>query len=407
MVEQAGMEAIAVNVKLDAQSLPSHRMETLGEFTVAFIGGVQPDLYDDLPGVETEAIDEPLARALAATSGADVRILLFHGELGPAKRLAEQHQDIDFVIVGHHPRETDQVDEVGQSHTLEAYDQGRYVGVLKLYGNSGSRPFVNAMVGSKAESETLERQIEHVEQSLARVLESVQGGEEPPMVARLRERLEGLEQRLEAMRSAAVAIPQDRRAFIYRPVPMEPGYVLHDEIARRRLAYNRSLRELNAALERQPLEPVEGQPFFVGTQECALCHAAAHTFWETTHHSKAVATLEARDKDFDQNCIGCHVVGWEQPGGSVLGQLQYEAALGELTIHKDLRNVGCEACHGPGSAHRLAPLDATGAPQHILRKPNADQCTQCHVPEHSPRFDFDTYVHRITGEGHRYSGAGP
>jgi hypothetical protein len=29
---------------------------------------------------------------------------------------------------------------------------------------------------------------------------------------------------------------------------------------------------------------------------------------------------------------------------------------------------------------------------------------QCHVPEHSPKFDYESYVERITGEGHPLSG---
>ena len=101
---------------------------------------------------------------------------------------------------------------------------------------------------------------------------------------------------------------------------------------------------------------------FVGSGECAQCHAdVSHGFHDATH-----AKLFADGKH-----------GTE---------------------------MSCEACHGPGSDHRLAPLDASGAPQHIIRKPTVDQCTQCHVPEHSPHFDFHNYVRRVTGEGHQYSG---
>ncbi|MFU8804565.1 MAG: multiheme c-type cytochrome [Bradymonadaceae bacterium] len=407
-LEEAGIEPIAGNLKIGDRTLKGSHTATIGNLTVGFIGVVQPDLYDDIEGIEVSDEEPSILIEIETLRGkVDAVVLVYHGELGRAKAIVEQYDGaIDFVIIGHGPRETDQVDKVGDGHTLEAYDQGRYLGVLKLYpqGERRYRKYTNALAGSKAEAETLERQIDHVRQSLERIAPVEDEAEVPPMVVTLRERLANLEERKAAIEQAELELPENESAFIYRPVAMIPGFPLHEGIHEKRLAFNRSLQELNADIDREPIPVVDGEPFFVGTQECALCHGAARDFWETTAHSKAVATLEARDKAFDQNCIGCHVVGWEKPGGSVLGKLRYEAELGEHTITKDLRNVGCESCHGPGSAHRLAPLDASGSPQHIIARPEADQCTQCHVQEHSPRFDFETYVHRVTGEGHKYSG---
>ena len=60
---------------------------------------------------------------------------------------------------GQDPRETDQVDAVeGGGHTLEVFDQGRYVGVLKLYdpdGGAADEDYANARTGSKAEIEAV------------------------------------------------------------------------------------------------------------------------------------------------------------------------------------------------------------------------------------------------------------
>ena len=49
----------------------------------------------------------------------------------------------------------------------------------------------------------------------------------------------------------------------------------------------------------------------------------AYAVWQTTAHAGAWETLTSRDKDFDQTCVGCHSVGYEKPGGSVLGKFQY------------------------------------------------------------------------------------
>lgn len=404
-IKEAGLKTIAANLTIDGQTLPTTHTQTLawpsGDLQTLFIGAVDPALYQDIENVKTTPAASAIKQALTnQKTPADATILVFHGELGPAKELLREFPQIDFVIIGHGPRETDQVDQVDNGFTLEAYDQGRYVGALKLYNTDKERPYQNARTGSQAELETIDRQIEHVQESIAKI-PAKPDGSEPPLVARLRERYADLNTQKATIQNAELTIPTDQRAFYYRPIDMKPGYALNPDLKNKREAYNASLKELNMQVEREPLPVAEGQPFFIGTAQCQTCHTQAYDLWTTTQHSKAVATLEVRDKTFDQTCIGCHVVGWEEPGGSVLGKLTYEAELNGQTFTKDLQNVGCESCHGPGSEHRLAPLDTTGTPQHILRQPTAQQCTTCHVAEHSPAFDFDTYVKRITGPGHQ------
>lgn len=403
--KEADLKTIAANLTINDQKLPPTYTQTLsgpsGNVQTLFIGAVDPALYEGIENVKATPAADAIKKALdAQKTPAHATILVFHGELGPAKELLRIFPEIDFVIIGHGPRETDQVDEAGNGFTLEAYDQGRYVGALKLYNPDQKRPYKNARTGSKTELETIDRQLEHVQESIDKIPTNPDGTV-PPLVARLRERYADLNTQKAAIQNAELSIPTDQRAFYYRPIDMKPGYALNPDLKTSREAYNASLKELNMQVEREVVPVAKGQPFFIGTAQCQTCHTQAYELWTTTQHSQAVATLEARDKVFDQTCIGCHVVGFDQPGGSVLGKLTYEAELGGHTFTKDLQNVGCESCHGPGSEHRLAPLDATGTPQHILRQPTAQQCSTCHVVEHSPAFDFDTYVKRITGPGHQ------
>jgi cytochrome c553 len=45
-------------------------------------------------------------------------------------------------------------------------------------------------------------------------------------------------------------------------------------------------------------------------------------------------------------------------------------------LSADLRQVGCEACHGPGHGHTLDP-----AGQRLATRPAASVCQRCHSKE--------------------------
>lgn len=404
MMEEAQMTPLSANLRLDGEALQAVDVREIDGVEVAFIGAGDPGLYDGIDGVSASDDRSAIEAVLDEVDDGAVAILVYQGSVERATEMMEAVSRLDFVVVGHDPRLRTQPEEVGQGFMLEARDQGRYVGRLKLYGADFEGSFVDGRGGISEQRDGLRSQIEHVERDL-RVLEVRTEGQENPMSQRLKERLEGLQERQEQLERDGIDIPDGSRAFLYDAIAMEPGYRLDEELRERRVAYNRSLRELNQDLQREVIPVAEGEPFYIGTPECTSCHLEAHNFWEGTAHSSAVATLEERDKEYDQNCIGCHVVGWEEPGGSVLGKLVYQAELDGRVFEKDLTEVGCESCHGPGSAHRQMPIDGEGIAQHIIRHPTEAQCTQCHVPEHSPRFDFDVYVRQITGEGHEYTGA--
>ena len=405
-LENASVAAYAANMSINGKALPATLLKDLSGTKVLFVTAVDPDLFKDTLGVEVTDPDKAIAAALKSAEASDVQILIAHGDLAFVKARLAANPDLDFGQVGHNPRETDQVDPVGNAHTLEPYDQGRYFGILKLYKKDGDDVYVNARTGSKAELENIEKQITHVNESISK-LPPATSGNETPLMLNLRKRLKDLENQREAFKNARIEVPEDSSAFLWRSVAMEPGLKQNPDVKAARLAYNKSLKELNLSVEREIPPVAPGEAFYIGTNQCAMCHAPANEFWEKSAHARAWETLEKRDKEFDQTCIGCHVVGYEKPGGSVVGKVEYPATLRasesspEISWTKDLRDVGCENCHGPGSLHRLAPVDATGKPQHILAGSGVDTCTQCHVPEHSPRFNYENYVRQITGEGHK------
>ena len=60
-----------------------------------------------------------------------------------------------------------------------------------------------------------------------------------------------------------------------------------------------------------------GTPDYVGADACKTCHGAEHEKWSSSKHSHAWEALEGVNKIFDPNCVGCHSVGYEKPGGYI------------------------------------------------------------------------------------------
>lgn len=116
---------------------------------------------------------------------------------------------------------------------------------------------------------------------------------------------------------------------------------------------------------------------FAGEATCKTCHSAAHEKWSSSRHGRAYETLRKINKAFDPECLVCHVVGYNTPGGFI----------SELDT-PDLKNVQCEVCHGSGKKHISAPQPGYG-------KEARNACKKCHVKNHSPRFNFTQYWPKI------------
>ena len=125
---------------------------------------------------------------------------------------------------------------------------------------------------------------------------------------------------------------------------------------------------------------------YAGAATCAACHPKANDVWSSSRHAHALPSLEAVGKQFDPECVACHVVGMER--GGFLSQ--------DLT--PQLAGVQCENCHGPAKAHATQPMAVK--PDRIQRGAATAGtavavCRDCHVGSHSPVFAFGTYWEKI------------
>jgi hypothetical protein len=118
------------------------------------------------------------------------------------------------------------------------------------------------------------------------------------------------------------------------------------------------------------------KPGYIGSDKCKLCHKGAkkgevYEKWEASAHAKAFTVLpEASQKD--ASCLACHSTGFGK-GGFVAGAEGAE-------VHA---NVGCEACHGPGSEYKsnkiMKDREASVAAGLII--PKEETCAGCHAAE--------------------------
>ncbi|MCY1042474.1 cytochrome c family protein [Corallococcus sp. bb12-1] len=235
----------------------------------------------------------------------------------------------------------------------------------------------------------VDREVAALEQRIALLDKDINlPGVDPKLKALKQGKRDELSARKQGLLTAPPAPATDVNGFALRFLPLESNLASAKDTQALVTAYDVDVGKLNLAWAKEhgqdcPL-PAKGQAGFVGSAACADCHAEATTVWEASKHHHAWETLEAVGKQHHLNCIGCHVTGWQQPGGV--------CRLDKVAGRED---VGCESCHGPGSKHVDAP-----SPETIVGKPGQAVCVTCHNPENSPHFDFATYLPRILAPGH-------
>ena len=165
-----------------------------------------------------------------------------------------------------------------------------------------------------------------------------------------------------------------------------------------------------------------GTPADPTPTSCASCHTAGSTgretpyydTWKLTKHAQAMDSISATNSHFSYDCLGCHNVGWDTsivnygadeyvtkdttktPNYVITNQAQFNK----------VKNVGCEACHGPkGTADgQLADIA-----NHILDYAKVDSvidysaqnCGKCHQGAHTP------YLEEWEKSGHAMSTSNP
>jgi mono/diheme cytochrome c family protein len=106
---------------------------------------------------------------------------------------------------------------------------------------------------------------------------------------------------------------------------------------------------------------------YVGSETCLGCHESLHPkhidAWKKSPMTKSAFSLIQSEKD-KTKCIPCHATGYNP----------------ETKTYTE-KNVGCEACHGPGQKYQEMMAGAEAAEGgKIARENGLKACTRCHHP---------------------------
>ncbi len=339
--------------------------------SAAIDGALKLDL--DIRGIAKRTVTD------LRKQGAQLVVALVSGDRRAAREVASA--GADFVVMGGLDLEEPLPPSKHHGATLlHAGRQGQRVLTLNL-ATKGTTPFRDASEwtyqAARAESS---KRIKDLEVRIAEWAKDART--KPEDLAEQRSRLAAMKSEL----SEQAQTSYDGRWLSASIVDLAPEIEGNKQIAARMDAFDKRINQHNreALKDRVPVPAPLGTASYVGSESCKGCHAAAHAWWRGTKHGHAYATLEKVNKEFSLACVGCHVTGYNQPGGST------------VTHVEQLKDVGCESCHGPSSLHNADPKKA-GL---VQRDTNEATCKGCHNLEHSSRFQYDAFHSMLIAPGH-------
>ena len=160
---------------------------------------------------------------------------------------------------------------------------------------------------------------------------------------------------------------------------------------------------------------------YYGLQTCEACHSGGvlnapsiyPTYTNTPHASFFTRAINGQvSSHYSQNCIQCHVLGYDTNSFAVNGGFDDIAKVYGWTFPtvltnsnwaampaalQNLANIQCENCHGPGFLHPVQN-GIVGNTNFITVSYNAGDCTQCHdsLPNEYQAAEWYNSLHAVT-----------
>jgi 2',3'-cyclic-nucleotide 2'-phosphodiesterase (5'-nucleotidase family) len=349
-------------------------------------GGAPDGMVVQAPTISVREQAETLKK-----QGARAIIVLAAVGRGEAKRIADAVPDLTAIVVGspggrgEANTETPPAERVGNVLIAETGNHLTSVAALDLYVRDAGVFADGSGLDKQAKRADLQRRVDELHGKIAS-WETDDGGSSISKTD-LDARKADLT-KLEADLATLDQNPPAPSTSFFRYAVQEIRDTLGKDpgVTAQTLAYYKQVNDANQSLfaGRIPKPAPPGTASYIGVDECSVCHSDAKDVWDKTAHANAYKTIADEFKQFNLDCVSCHVTGYDAAGGSTV-------------THVDkLKDVQCEVCHGPGSLHAKKPKTVTMP----TPKPNGDSCTTCHHPPHVHEFDPKEKLPLILGPGH-------
>ncbi|MEY2930059.1 MAG: hypothetical protein RL033_808 [Pseudomonadota bacterium] len=388
LTRRTGAKLLAANVR--SPQVASTATFDVGGYRVGVAGiGVGASADENAADAGTELANA--ARALE-TAGAQIRVALVAADRGAGLRLAEKVPGFSLILLGRTQESGDANDApspptlVGDTLVVQTSNHLQSLAYVDFFVKGDDFSFQDGMGLAREErKQGLEQRIAELERRVVRWRSESPAS--PERVAGGEKDLQRLQAELAALRAPAADGSVSGSVFRYRLLEVRENAGAEPNVARRMSEYYQQVNTRNreAFKDRLPTPAAPGTAYYLGSTTCANCHEDADTFWRTTQHSRAYRTLETQFKEFNLDCVSCHVTGYDRPGGST------------VTHAAKLQNVQCESCHGPGSLH----VENPGANGLIRRVPEPSTCRGCHhAPHVADDWSHEQAWSHIVGSGH-------
>ena len=373
-----------------------HTLITAGGMRIGVIGltAQGPDsLLTEKDNAVIVPWEEVLPKEVAQLRGrADMTILLSSFSQAINRKIAEAHPEIHLILQGGNTQGNIPPERVNNTLITQVEAQGKSVGILEVHWNKQSKRWEdpdseNLLTDKKNEIDRLGWQINRYR----RHGDPKQAFKDQPQVLEAyndmiaRRRL--LEEEIVGLTAEQKARETNRQQF--------SSYSNHFEPMRKDLPDNPAVRaivdattsevnRIGKAAVKAKISDSTGQnqeghsENYAGSTACISCHAPQFAKWRITQHATAYDTLEEKGQQFNVQCLPCHITGPAAQTGEEM-----------LALAHDLRQVGCESCHGPARAHTLQPAIAKAG------QPTMATCMRCHTGERDDRFNFAEALSRL------------